>query len=128
MPTASAVVADLIDTAVGRTEITMGALNLWSEGTKGVAQADFANSTGKRYVRLMVEDHPGILAEVTKAFGDEGISIASVLQKEQLADDDLVPLVIMTHAASEAATDRACTKIAALKECRGEPVKMWVRD
>ncbi|MCA9238958.1 MAG: homoserine dehydrogenase [Planctomycetales bacterium] len=128
MPTASAVVADLIDTCVGRTAITFRTLELWSDAIQGVDQADFATSTGKRYVRVMVEDHPGVLADVTKAFGDEDISIASVLQKEPLAGDTAVPLVIMTHRASEAATDRACAKIAALKACRGEPVKMWVRD
>ncbi len=128
MPTASAVVADLIDTAVGRTAVTFHTLKLWSEEIQGVDQADFASSTGKRYVRAMVEDHPGVLAEVTKAFGDEGISIASVLQKEPLEGDTVLPLVIMTHAASEAATDKACAKIAALEACRGEPVKMWVRD
>lgn len=128
MPTASAVVADLIDTAVGRSALTFRTLALWSEDFRGVTQGDFADSTGKRYVRTMVEDHPGVLAEVTKAFGEQGISIASVLQKEPVASDTVVPLVIMTHAASEAATDRACAKIAALPQCRTAPVKMWVRD
>jgi len=128
MPTASAVVADLIDTAVGRTALTFRTLGLWSEEFRGVDQADYAESSGRRYVRAMVEDHPGVLADVTKAFGEEKISIASVLQKEPLPGDSVLPLVIMTHAATEAATDRACTKIAALPACKSEPVKMWVRD
>lgn len=128
MPTASAVAADLIDTVVGRTALTFHTLKLWSEEVQGVDQADFSTSTGKRYVRAMVEDHPGVLADVTKAFGEEDISIASILQKEPPEGESLVPLVIMTHAASEAATDKACAKIAALDACRGEPVKMWVRD
>lgn len=127
MPTASAVVADLVDTAVGRAKITFDALQLWS-ADKSVGQADFAESTGKRYVRAMVEDHPGVLADVMRAFGDEGISIASVLQKESLEGGSIVPLVIMTHPASEAATDAACAKIAALPQCQAPPVKMWVRD
>lgn len=128
MPTASAVVADLIDTAVGRTALTFRTLALWSEELRGVDQGEFAKSTGKRYIRVMVEDHPGVLADVTKAFGDEGISIASVLQKEPVEGGGVVPLVIMTHAASEAATDQACAKIAKLPACRTEPVKLWVRD
>lgn len=128
MPTASAVVADLIDTAVGRTAITFRSLGLWSEELRGVEQGEFAKSTGKRYIRVMVEDHPGVLADVTRAFGDEGISIASVLQKEALEPGGLVGLVIMTHPASEAATDKACAKIAKLPACRTEPVKLWVRD
>ena len=128
LPTASAVVADLIDTAVGRTALTFGSLNLWSKELQGAEQADFAQSTGRRYVRTMVDDSPGVLAEITKAFGDEGISIASLLQKEPLQGQSQIPLVIMTHAASEAATDAACAKIAALPACKSAPVKMWVRD
>jgi homoserine dehydrogenase len=128
MPTASAVVADLIDTAVGRTAITFRSLGLWSEELRGVEQGEFAKSTGKRYIRVMVEDHPGVLADVTRAFGDEGISIASVLQKEATEPGGVVGLVIMTHPASEAATDKACAKIAKLPACRTEPVKLWVRD
>ena len=128
MPTASAVVADLIDCAVGRTAITFRTLELWSGNNACVDQADFAESTGRRYVRLMVEDHPGVLAHVTKAFGDQGISIASVLQHEPLEGDPVIPLVIMTHAASEAATNRACAKMGQLESVKTAPVKMWVRD
>ncbi|MEM9185846.1 MAG: homoserine dehydrogenase [Planctomycetota bacterium] len=130
MPTASAVVADLIDTAVGRTALTFHTLKLWSKEVQGAEQDDFANSTGKRYVRVMVDDHPGVLADVAKAFGEQGISIASILQKGLQEDggDNVVPLVIMTHAATEAATDKACTKIASLAACKSAPVKMWVRD
>jgi homoserine dehydrogenase len=128
MPTASAVVADMIDTAVGRTALTFRTLELWS-GDKGrVDQADFAESTGRRYIRLMVEDHPGVLAQVTKAIGDEGISIASVLQHEPLPSENAVPLVIMTHAATEGATDRACAAMTRLDCIQGQPVTMWVRD
>lgn len=128
MPTASAVVADMIDVAVGRTALTFHTLKLWSGDKALVDQADFADSTGRRYVRLMVEDHPGVLAEVTKAFGDEQISIASVLQHERLESEEVLPLVIMTHAATEAAIDRACATIEKLPACRATPVKMWVRD
>lgn len=129
MPTASAVAADLIDVAVGRAAITFKNMQLWSEESPAnVKQADFAKSTGRRYIRLMVEDHPGVLAEVTSLIGKEDISIASVLQKEALGEDSVLPLVIMTHAASEAAIDRACSAIADLPACHAEPVKMWVRD
>lgn len=132
MPTASAVVADLVDVAVGRAAITFRSLALGQEANDSagdaVTQADFADSTGKRYVRLMVDDHPGVLAEVTRAFGDEGISIATLLQKQPLEGSRVAPLVLMTHLASEAATDAACAKVAALPQCQAPPVKMWVRD
>ena len=57
------------------------------------------------YLRLLVADRSGVLADVARALADEGISIASVIQHEALDDreGEVVPLVIMTHAA---VTDR----------------------
>lgn len=128
MPTASAVVADLIDTAVGRTELTFRTLELWSNRKARVSPNDYANARGRYYLRAMVEDHPGVLSGVTSALGNEDISIASVLQHEPLEGDDVVPLVIMTHETSEGAAARACEKIERLSAVRGATVRMWVRD
>ncbi|MDC0935629.1 homoserine dehydrogenase [Pirellulales bacterium] len=128
MPTASAVVADLIDTAVGRTELTFRTLELWSDRKARVAPNDYANARGRFYLRAMVEDHPGVLSQVTQALGAETISIASVLQHEPLPGDDVVPLVIMTHETAEGAAARACGAIEALPAVRGNAIRMWVRD
>ncbi len=128
MPTASAVVADLIDTAVGRTAITFRTLELWSNRKADVtaAPSDLARATF--YLRVMVEDHPGVLSQVTAALGDHDISIASVLQHEPLEAQGVVPLVIMTHETTEGAAARACQQIDKLKPVRAETVRMWVRD
>ncbi|MEQ8210050.1 MAG: homoserine dehydrogenase [Lacipirellulaceae bacterium] len=128
MPTASAVVADLIDTAVGRTELTFKTLELWSNRQARVDASDYANARGRFYLRATVEDHPGVLSEVTSALGTEDISIASVLQHEPLAGEDVIPLVIMTHETTEGAAAKACATIDQLKAVRGETVRMWVRD
>lgn len=128
MPTASAVVADLIDTAVGRTALTFNTLELWSNRQARVDASDYANAGGRFYLRATVEDHPGVLAEVTSALGKEDISIASVLQHESLAGEDVIPLVIMTHETTEGAAAKACATIDQLKAVRGETVRMWVRD
>ncbi|MEM9658561.1 MAG: homoserine dehydrogenase [Planctomycetota bacterium] len=97
MPTASAVVADMIDTAVGRTKLTFRTLELWSNRQARVDSNDYATARGRFYLRSMVADHPGVLSQVTSALGAEDISIASVLQHESPVGDDVVPLVIMTH-------------------------------
>jgi homoserine dehydrogenase len=128
MPTASAVVADIIDTAVGRTAITFRTLELWSNRQASVTAAPSDAASAKFYLRVMVEDHPGVLAQVTAALGDHNISIASVLQHEPLEAKGIVPLVIMTHETTEGAAARACAAIDKLTPVRGETVRMWVRD
>jgi homoserine dehydrogenase len=128
MPTASAVVADIIDTAVGRTAITFRTLELWSNRQASVTAAPSDAASAKFYLRVMVEDRPGVLAQVTTALGEHNISIASVLQHEPLEAKGTVPLVIMTHETTEGAAARACEAIDKLKPVRGETVRMWVRD
>lgn len=127
MPTASAVVADLVDTCVGRTKITFQTLELWSNRPPRVNAFDYADARGRFYLRAMVDDHPGVLAQITGALGKNNVSIASVLQHEPTPGDPAVPLVIMTHETTEGAADRACREIEALACVRSAPVRMWVR-
>jgi homoserine dehydrogenase len=128
MPTASAVVADMIDTAVGRTAITFRTLELWSNRRARVTTAPNDAARAKFYLRVMVKDSPGVLAQVTAVLGKHDISIASVLQHEPLLQEGIVPLIIMTHETSEGAAARACEEIDKLPAVRGETVRMWVRD
>ena len=127
MPTASAVVADMIDTAVGRTRITFKTLELWSARQARVTRNDYTQARGRFYLRVNVDDHPGVLAQITAALGNRQISISSVLQHEA-EQGSRVPLVIMTHETSEGAAALACDDIAGLKCVRGRLVRMWVRD
>ena len=127
MPTASAVVADLIDTAVGRMAITFRSLGLWTGNVGKVEMNDPADAAGRFYMRLMAKDTPGVLAKVMAIFGDENISISSVLQHEPPGDDGVVPLVIMTHKTTEGAAARACEQIDQLDVIAGKTVRMWVR-
>ncbi len=129
MPTASAVVADLIDTAVGRSAITFRTLELWSDRAMNVTPSDYANVAGRYYLRFNVADQPSVLAEIAGALGKEQISIASVIQHE--AEDEsqgVVPLVIMTHNTTEGAMCRAIEAIDRLSFMRGRSVRMRVRD
>ena len=130
MPTASAVVADLIDTAVGRTRITFRTLELWSQREAIVKLSDHADVPGRFYLRFMVDDHPGVLAEITGALGRQQISIASVIQHEpqEESDGQIVPLVIMTHKATEGASVQAVREIDNLRFVRQPSVRMRVLD
>jgi homoserine dehydrogenase len=113
MPTASAVVADMIDTAVGRTALTFKTLELWSQREARVDIRDHAHLKGRYYLRFMVEDHPGVMAQITGVLGHHEVSIASVIQHvpDPHTDGSVVPLVIMTHLTTEGATASAVAEI-----------------
>jgi len=129
-PTASAVVADIIDTAVGRTQLTFRTLELWSQRKERVSLSDHADVPGRFYLRFTVHDHPGVLADITGILGRHQISIASVIQHEpaEQGNAQVVPLVIMTHWASEGAAQQAMQEINALNCIRANSVRMRVLD
>ena len=130
MPTASAVVADMIDVAVGRTGITFRTLNLWSQGEARVQLLDHNRLHGRYYLRFTVEDRPGVLAEIAGVLGRHQISIASVIQHEPSGDgaSRTVPLVIMTYQAQEGAIQQALAEIDRLRWTRPGSVRMRVLD
>jgi homoserine dehydrogenase len=99
MPTASAVVADIIDLAVGRAQRTFATLKLWSGRRNGVQLQSSSTVRSRFYLRLFVEDRPGVLADVSRVLAQHHISIASVIQHEAPDDHEggRVHLVIMTH-------------------------------
>jgi homoserine dehydrogenase len=101
MPTASAVVADLIDLAAGRAQRTFEALRLWSGNSQGIVLKPASAVPSRFYLRLMVQDRPGVLAEVTRVLAQHHISISSVIQHEGIDGPEgaVVPLIIMTHTA-----------------------------
>jgi homoserine dehydrogenase len=127
MPTASAVVADMIDTVVGRTAITFRTLELWSQQKPRVFPRDHEDVPGRFYLRFRVEDRPGVLAEIAGVLGGNGISIASVLQEESDDGTGHVPLIIMTHLSTEGATRRAVQAIDRLESIKPPRVRLRVR-
>jgi len=129
MPTASAVTADLISTILGRTAITFRTLNLWSQqGEAPVAARDPAKIPGRFYLRFNVDDRPGVLGEIAGVLGRHGVSIASVIQHEteQENGDRVVPLVIMTHSASEGTIKQSTDEINGMACVRPGSVRMRV--
>jgi homoserine dehydrogenase len=65
-----------------------------------------------------VADRPGVLAGIARAFGDNAVSIASVIQKETDEAAQSAEIVIMTHAAREAAVQASISRLQGLEEVR----------
>ena len=132
MPTASAVTADLIDTAVGRTKLTFQTLEYFSTDTKPrVKLRDTETIQSRNYFRLSVANHPGTLSAIAGVLSDNGISISSVIQHESESDDptksDPVPLVVMTHLTSQGAATAATEALEKLDAVQGPVVRYNVR-
>ena len=109
-PTASAVVADLIDIARGRFTPVWGAA---SDALSHAPSVPMATHVGAYYLRLMVVDRPGVIAEVTAVLRDLGVSLESMLQRGR-SPGEAVPVVLVTHETGEAGMREALRRIAAL--------------
>ena len=109
-PTASAVVADLIDIARGRATPVWGAA---SGALSSAPSVPMSAHVGAYYLRLMVVDRPGVIADVTAVLRDAGISLESMLQRGR-SPGEAVPVVMVTHETGEAAMLGALERIAAL--------------
>ena len=106
-PTASAVVADLIDIARGIR------IPVWGQAAATLARAEImpmAAHEGAYFLRLMVVDQPGVLADVTAILRDHGISLESMLQHGR-KPGEAVPIVLVTHETSEEAVNAALARI-----------------
>jgi homoserine dehydrogenase len=114
-PTASAVVADLIDIAMGRA----------GPGLKNPAvkhkPAPMARHKGAYYLRLMVLDRPGVIADVAAALRDEQVSMKQMIQHGRGKSGTAVPVVITTHETVEESMLRVLDRIAKLKTVREKP-------
>ncbi|KZD05817.1 homoserine dehydrogenase [Oceanibaculum pacificum] len=116
-PTASAVVADLMDIARGHHAPVLG---IPAERLAPGETAPMGRHRGAYYIRLMVHDQPGVIADVAAAFRDNEVSMESVLQQARDASEP-VPVVITTHETEEAGMMRAIARIAALPAVQESP-------
>lgn len=123
-PTASAVVADLIDIARGRSTPTFGVPATALE--KAVA-APISQRRGRYYVRLMVVDRPGVIAEIAATLRDQNVSMEAFLQRGR-APGEAVPVVWTTHDTDEAAMAQALSTIAALDSVLEPPRMIRIED
>lgn len=129
MPTATAVVADILDAA--RSIVTetkplpaygqpIGNL----EAARVVAMGDLSH---EYYIRFQLRDAPGVLSKITAILGRAGVSIATAAQHER-PSRGTVPVVLRTHRVRERSLAGALAKIAKLAECREQPVVIRVEE
>jgi homoserine dehydrogenase len=131
MPTASAVVGDVIDVVTGRAILPSRFLGLGSASADSVPFAPSSMINSRYYLRFTIADRPGVLAKLAQILGDHGISIASVIQHDpgdDAADDGPVPLVIMTHLAIQAELHAALSEIDRLGDVHAPSICLGVED
>ncbi len=116
-PTASAIVADLIDLARGRTAPLWGVEASALSDTKSVPMSAYV---GAYYLRLMVVDRPGVIADVTCALRDSGVSLESMLQHGR-SPGEAVPIVLVTHETRESQMFAALDRIERLETVLERP-------
>ncbi|MES2043497.1 MAG: homoserine dehydrogenase [Pseudomonadota bacterium] len=121
-PTASAVVADLIDIARGE----FGPAFAMPAGALAEHEAaDSGARRGRAYVRFMVADKVGVLAEIAAAMRDAGVSIESLIQRGTMADGTVL-VAIVTHEGPERAVAQALEKLRGSQSLTGAPVWMHI--
>lgn len=122
-PTASAVVADIIDIARGVSGPVFGVAAARLQRLKPVHMVPAA----RYYLRLQVVDKPGVVADIAAVLRDEAISIESFIQHGQSVDR-AVPLVITTHEADTGAMRRAVGAIARLPVVTAKPCPLRIEE
>jgi len=123
-PTASAVVADLIDIARGETgpAFAMPVASLARS-----ARAPSGERVGKSYLRFIVADRPGVLAEITAAMRDGGVSIESLSQRGVTSEGAAV-VALVTHQCSEANVAQALALLNGSDSLQAPPMVMLIID
>lgn len=127
MPTASAVVADLVGMATGMTALAFKRLNIFPDSAAPAKPLPIEQLKSRYYLRLTARDLPGVMAQVTHALGEQQISLSAIRQHEP-ENSQFVPVVIMTHMAREGAIRAAVKAIDALPTVQAPTVCLRVVD
>jgi homoserine dehydrogenase len=125
-PTASAVIADIVEAAMGTAPLLFKQLPLLTRRAP-MQVVPMREVSSRHYLRMMVHDRPGMLHRVTGILGKRGISMAAMVQHEAY-EDQFVPLVIMTHAAPDGRVIDAVSQINRLRGIKGHTRHLRVVD
>ncbi len=118
-PTASAVVADVVDVVRAMTsdpENRVPHLAFQPDALSDLPVLPVSACESAYYLRVQAKDHPGVLAQVASILSERGINIESIMQKEAEEHDGLVPMILLTHQVLEQNMNDA---IAALEQLEG---------
>jgi homoserine dehydrogenase len=126
-PTASAVVADLVDVVRALTsdpENRVPHLAFQPDALVEIPILAMEAVKTAYYLRMRAVDRPGVLAEVTHVFGDQGISIEAILQKEPAAGEEKVPIIMLTQPVLERNMNEALRRIETLESIDGQVIRI----
>jgi len=125
--TASAVVSDVISIALGTWQLLFSNLNIWPDRGKNVQIANFGEFTHRQYLRFLVDDRSGVVAEITTALASKGIGIKVFVLRED-RPLKLVPIVITTYEARERDISEAFESIIAMPSVDKNAVRIPIID
>jgi homoserine dehydrogenase len=126
-PTASAVIADLVDItrlATADPEHRVPHLAFQPDAMTDTPILPMSEVTTSYYLRMQVADRPGVLADVTRILADSTISIDAMLQKEPAEGETQADIIILTHQTQEKNVEAAIVKIEALPTVVGQVTKI----
>ncbi|MBI5439571.1 MAG: homoserine dehydrogenase [Nitrosomonadales bacterium] len=130
-PTASAVIADLVDVTRMHTadpEHRVPHLAFQPDQLSDLPILPMDEVTTSYYLRLRVQDKPGVLADITRILADEQISIDAVIQKEPGEDEDQTDLILLTHQTREKRINAAIAKVEALPVVAGKVTRLRLEE
>ena len=130
-PTASAVVADLVDVARLATadpEHRVPHLAFQPDSMSNLPILPMSEVETGYYLRLRVEDKPGVLADITRILADQGISIDALLQREPEEGEGETDIIILTHVCKESCADAAIALIEGLGAQKGKVKRIRLEE
>lgn len=130
-PTASAVIADLVDVtrmATADPENRVPHLAFQPDAVADLPILPMAEVESGYYLRMRVEDKPGVLADITRILADEQISIDAMVQREPAEGEQQTDIIILTHVVREKQVDAAIAKIEALPVVSGKIVRLRLEE
>ena len=130
-PTASAVVADIIDLARNietNNSIPVPILGFIKDDIKSKKILSIEEITSEFYLRLTMENESGVLAKITQVFAQHSISIDAMIQKETHVDDDLADIILVTSSMFEKEMNKIINEIEIMSENKNKVVKLRVEQ
>jgi homoserine dehydrogenase len=130
-PTASAVIADLVDVARMLTsdpDNRVPHLAFQTESLADLPILPISEVETAYYLRLRVADEPGVLADITRILADAGISIDAVLQREPGEGESQTDIILLTHRTIEKQVDSAIAKIEALSTVLSKAIRIRLEE
>ncbi len=130
-PTASAVIADLVDVTRMHTadpEHRVPHLAFQPDRLSDVPFLPMGDVVTSYYLRMRVVDKPGVLADITRILADRDISIDAMIQKEPSEGEDQTDIILLTHICIEKQVIAAIAGIEALATVNGKVVRIRLED